>query len=119
MLNKIFILSKLIYFNLWLYNKEVNLLKTYFFKLNNFLESGKYELIYSSPGLIVAKHERINEIPITLQSTMTELWKRPDKINNTVSCINSFLRKTRESVAILNIRLIKNNICIFFIRNKF
>jgi hypothetical protein len=79
MLKKLKILLTVIYQGLWKWNKELSLLKKEFLECRQYLEVGQYELVFSSPSLVVLKHSRIEFLPESLQTTISEFWKTPHK----------------------------------------
>ena len=95
MLRKIKILAKVIYQEFWEWNNNLSQLKSELLQYGNYLENGKYEWLIMSSSLILVKHVRIENIPETLQTTLTEFWKKPkDKNFN-----KRFIVKIREALA--------------------
>ena len=77
MLRKIKILGTIIYQEFWEWNNNLFQLKSELLQYGDYLENGKYEWLIMSSSLILVKHERIENIPATLQTTLTEFWKKP------------------------------------------
>ena len=58
------------------------------------LESGDYEFLIMSSNFIVVKHERVKNLPLTLETTLNEYWQKPKdkKLNeSTIVKIRSWL----------------------------
>lgn len=95
MLRKIKILGTVIYQEFWEWNNNLFQLKSELLQYGDYLENGKYEWLIMSSSLILVKHERIENIPATLQTTLTEFWKKPkDKNLN-----KRFIVKIRDALA--------------------
>ena len=103
MLRKIKILATVIYQEFWEWNKNLTQLKSELLQYGDYLENGKYEWLIMSSSLIVVKHERIENIPATLQTTLTEFWEKPKdknlnkrfivKIRDVLATIRNVFRK--------------------------
>ena len=94
MLRKIKILATVIYQEFWEWNINFAKLKNEFLKYENYLESGDYEFLIMSSNFIVVKHERVKNLPLTLETTLNEYWQKPKdkKLNeSTIVKIRSWL----------------------------
>lgn len=91
MTNKFKQYFQIIYNDLWGWYHKLSQLENKLLKFHTFLENGKYEFISLSPSVIVVKHIRVEAIPTTLQTTISELWER----TKNQSMLRNILAKTR------------------------
>jgi hypothetical protein len=97
-MGKVKSLLLVIFQELWVWNREFSLLRRKILLLDAYMEDGKYEFVYKSKNLAVIKNERIESIPNTLNTTISELWNKPVNIlngKNALTIVRNFLIKIR------------------------
>jgi len=102
MLRKIHILIKVIYQELWEWNKFFSHLIKELLGYEDYLENGKYEYLVKAKNMVVIKNERVKNIPPTLQTTFEEFWKVSENKNVQKSLINQIriiLTKVRNTIS--------------------
>lgn len=108
MIRRAKLLLRILFQELWLWFKGFFQLKHDILSYSKYLENGKYEMIFASPTLIVMKLEGSACLPNTLQTTISELWHKPNKRSGLGLMVRDSIAKLREAILFVCKPLIKD-----------
>jgi len=88
----------IIYYELWVWYKRFFRLKSDILKYGKYLKNGKYEIVFASPALILMKLKGSACLPVSLHTTISELWNKPAKEQGAGLVLRSAIQKAREVI---------------------